>query len=57
LDRTERDAAGIVKWSERIKEIGKAEGPTKRRIEMVEERQRRKHEQTTYPRIVTNAEN
>jgi hypothetical protein len=47
----ERDTAGIVRQSERTKQV---EGG---RIEMMEERQECTDEETKYPRIVANTKN
>ena len=56
LDRTDRDTGGIVRWSERMKEVGGGRRPTKRRRRTVKERQGYTDEQTKYPSISANAE-
>ena len=57
LDRTERGTDAVVRWSERMKEVGGGRRLTKGRIGTLEENQGRTDEQTKYPTIVANAEN
>ena len=56
MSRTERVTVGIVRWSERTKEVGGGRRPTEERSGTVNDRHRFTDEQTKYPRNVANAE-